>query len=127
MKKLADQLGVLDAHGTRHLKTSSTGCPHCGTIDIKISSDGKFALHHPGAECCIPRLEQQIAWRKRELANITDKLDVDVKNLNTNATTNTNIHEATSTLERNSRIAGDHMQTELTDLTRKLRDLKGQA
>jgi|AACY02.16.fsa_nt_gi hypothetical protein len=127
MKKLSDQLGVLDAHGTRHLKTSNAGCPHCGTTDIKYSSDGKFALHHPGAECCIPRLEQQITWRKHELANITNKLDVDVKNLNATATATTNIHEATNTLERNSRIAGDHIQADLTDLTRKLRDLKGHA
>lgn len=125
MKTLADQLGVLDNQGIRHLKTSSKGRPHCGTIDIKISSNGTFALHHPGAECCIPRLEQQVAWRKQELANIDEKLKTQVAMINTTTQGGTiNIHEATRNLERKAATHADRVQADLTSLTRKLTELR---
>ena len=102
MKLITDLLG--DQHENTHIIGRNTkGCPHCGHKDIKIAANGKLELHHPGTECCTPRIKQQIQWRQNEINAINKKMDETIQQLNQPQDKNAkpiNIHEATRQVEQ---------------------------
>ncbi len=79
MPKIIDTLGTPDKHGVYHINQNTPGCPHCNHIDVKFDPTGKIALWHPGAECCQKRIQDQIRWRRTEIAANEHKPNYDLQ------------------------------------------------
>jgi hypothetical protein len=70
MEAIADILPPRDADGILHIGRPARGCRHCGKTEVHYSSDGKVAWHHPGVTCCRKAIEDQISYRRGDLARL---------------------------------------------------------
>jgi len=64
--------------GIQYLGNPTQGCPHCGFVDLKIYPEGSanptLLYYHPGAQCCEPRINDQIRWRIADRSKINGEL-----------------------------------------------------
>lgn len=80
MKHPTDLGATRNTNGQLIIGNPHLGCPHCGTVNTKTSTDQKTVLHHPGIECCKTRLTQEITWRQSERETLNRELQQDEQN-----------------------------------------------
>ena len=127
MSKLIDTLGTPDQHGVRHINRDTKGCPHCGHVDVKFDATGTIALWHPGAECCEDRIQDQIRWRRAEIASNDHKLDQAIKQLNEDSKTKDfkgDVSLGISILEGRTAALNQALSDELADFSAKLTKIR---
>lgn len=56
-----------DSTGATILGNQTQGCRHCGTIEAHYSTNGRIVWYHPGTQCCLNALNDQLRWREEEL------------------------------------------------------------
>ena len=127
MRNAVTTLGTPDETGVHHLNQHTAGCPHCGFVDVKFEPTGKVALWHPGAECCEARIQDQIRWRRGEIASINHELDQAKQNLNAKVEARDfkgDLHLATETLERKAMTRINALGEEIKEFGGKLNALR---
>lgn len=73
MKKISEVLPPRDADGVMHIGRPARGCRHCRKTEVHYSADGKVAWHHPGVTCCAKAAEDQVNYRRGDLAGLRAK------------------------------------------------------
>lgn len=53
--------------GQVELGRGTPGCRHCGHRATKYAGNGQALVHHPGADCCVDAVKDQIRWRTDDL------------------------------------------------------------
>lgn len=91
--------------GTIHIGRNTRGCKHCGHIEHKRSANGRAILHHPGTTCCRKAIEDQLEYRRAELARLRQEAaeyqaEMDAVQARASATVGKEAAEATATLHR---------------------------
>ena len=63
-----------DEDGRIILGRKDQGCRHCGKVEMKYASNGRVVLYHPGAECCVQAIDDQIRHRKGEIDDLNKQV-----------------------------------------------------
>jgi hypothetical protein len=73
MKQISEVLPPRDADGIMHIGRPARGCRHCGKTEVHYSADGRVAWHHPGVTCCGKAVQDQVEYRRADLAGLRAK------------------------------------------------------
>ena len=70
MEAITDILPSPDTDGIIHIGKGGRGCRHCGKVEVHYSQNGRIAWHHPGVTCCEKAIQDQVNYRKGDLARL---------------------------------------------------------